>query len=165
MAETITLNLSESILNLLLLPILEKKMAITFTDAPSKNFPKKTLLKSIIKSTCLRFEKKPGELSFVFVSDQELLEMNRQYLQHDYFTDIITFDNSEETELIEGDIFISKDRVEENGVYLGNGVEEEYIRVIGHGVLHLCGFGDKSENEIQEMRKAESEFIKAYRSL
>jgi probable rRNA maturation factor len=140
-------------------------MKITFTDAPKKNFPQKTILKYCIKATCEIFKMKLIELSYIFVSDQALLEMNREYLNHDYFTDIITFDNSEKENEIEGDIFISKDRVEENGKTIGTGIEGEYIRVIGHGLLHLCGLKDKTKAESMEMRKRENEFIALYNSL
>ncbi len=139
-------------------------MAISFTSAPRKNFPDRTVLRLCLKETAARYEMIVGELTYVFVSDEELLEMNRQYLEHDYFTDIITFDNSEEEGRIEGDIFISTDRVEDNGKSLGNGIEEEYCRVIAHGLLHLCGLGDKSEAEAETMRKAENEFIALFQN-
>lgn len=106
-----------------------------------------------------------GELNYIFVSDEELLEMNRQYLDHDYFTDIITFDNSEQDGKIEGDVFISWERVVENGKSIGNGVLEEYVRVIGHGFWHLLGFGDKSDIEREEMRRKENAFIDTYIAL
>lgn len=139
-------------------------MAISFTSAPRKNFPDRTVLRLCLKETAAQYEMKVGELTYVFVSDEELLEMNRQYLEHDYYTDIITFDNSEDERRIEGDIFISTDRVEDNGKNLGNGIEEEYCRVIAHGLLHLCGLGDKSEAEAETMRKAENEFIALFQS-
>jgi len=139
-------------------------MAISFTSAPGKNFPNRTVLKSCLKSTAKTFGKTITDLSYVFVSDQELLEMNRQYLQHDYFTDIITFDNSEDEDTIEGDVFISTDRVEENGQTIGKGILEEYLRVVAHGLLHLCGLGDKSDTEIKTMRTAEEAFIAMYKA-
>ena len=137
-------------------------MAILFSNAPKKLFPKKPLLKSCIKDTCHQFHKTVGEISYVFVDDEELLEMNKQYLFHDFYTDIITFDNSEKEHEIEGDIYVSKDRVKENGMRIGNGILEEYVRVIAHGILHLCGFRDKTKLEIEEMRKQENAFIKRY---
>jgi rRNA maturation RNase YbeY len=137
-------------------------MAITFSQAPKKNFPNRLVLKDCLKATARTFGKTITDLSYVFVSDEELLEMNRQYLQHDYFTDIITFDNSEDEDTIEGDIFISTDRVEENGQTIGKGILEEYLRVVAHGLLHLCGLGDKSDTEIETMRMAEEAFIELY---
>ena len=91
--------------------------------------------------------------------------MNRQYLNHDYFTDIITFDNSDDEGKIEGDVFISWERVEENGLLIGSGILEEYVRVIGHGFLHLLGLGDKTDHEKEEMRGMENAFIKDYLGL
>ena len=139
-------------------------MAISFTSAPRKNFPDRKILRLCLTETAKGYGQKLGELTYVFVSDEDLLEMNRQYLEHDYYTDIITFDNSEEEGRIEGDVFISTDRVEDNGKTLGNGIEEEYLRVIAHGLLHLCGLGDKSESDAEMMRKAENEFIALFQS-
>ena len=96
-------------------------MAISFTSAPRKNCPDRKILRLCLSETAKGYGQKLGELTYVFVSDEDLLEMNRQYLEHDYYTDIITFDNSEEEGRIEGDIFISTDRVEDNGKNLGNG--------------------------------------------
>ena len=88
--------------------------------------------------------------------------MNKKYLNHDYYTDIITFDNSENAGLLDGDIFISTDRIEENSKIYGNGILEEYLRILGHGVLHLCGLKDKSPKDIIKMREAEDQFIALY---
>ena len=103
-----------------------------------------------------------SELSYIFCSDEYLLNINKEYLQHDYYTDIITFDNSEEDALIAGDIFISIDRVEENAKELNISFENELKRVMIHGVLHLCGYGDKSEEEQKLMREKEEEAIALY---
>lgn len=140
-------------------------MAIQFHSAPRKHFPNRSQIRQLLTSTAQSYGKKIGELNYAFVSDEELLEMNRQYLQHDYYTDIITFDQSDDELLLEGDIYISIDRVIENGNQLGNGPLEEFCRVLAHGLLHLCGLGDKSESEIREMRAAEDRFIQAYQAL
>ncbi|MEZ5007278.1 MAG: rRNA maturation RNase YbeY [Chitinophagales bacterium] len=103
-----------------------------------------------------------SELSYIFCSDEYLLNINKEYLNHDYYTDIITFDNSEEDNLIAGDIFVSIDRVEENATELNVSFENELKRVIIHGVLHLCGYGDKSEEEEKLMREKEEEAIALY---
>lgn len=104
--------------------------------------------------------KKIDELNYIFVSDEALLEMNVQYLEHDTLTDIITFDNSDEGEVeIQGDIFISYDRVKENATIFQVSFEKELFRVIAHGLLHLCGFKDKTDSESQQMRKKENEAI------
>ena len=94
-------------------------------------------------------------LNYIFCSDEYILEINKEYLDHDYYTDIITFDNSDEDHLIEGDIFISIDRVKENGETNHTNFITELNRVIAHGLLHLLGFGDKTEEEKNEMRKNE----------
>ncbi|AQG81375.1 rRNA maturation RNase YbeY [Spirosoma montaniterrae] len=100
-----------------------------------------------------------GELNYIFCSDDYLLQVNRDHLQHDYYTDIITFDNSETERLIEGDIFISVDRVADNALHLGVSAEQEMRRVLAHGLLHLCGYGDKTDDEADVMRDKEDEWL------
>ena len=95
------------------------------------------------------------ELNFIFCSDEYLYRMNMEYLNHDTYTDIITFDNSEEEKHIEGDIFISIDRVKDNAKEIKSPFEDELDRVIIHGVLHLMGLKDKTSDEKEEMRKKE----------
>ena len=102
---------------------------------------------------------KVGELSFVFCDDTYLHKMNVEYLSHDTLTDIITFDNSDEENKIEGDIFISVERVRENAVTLKTVFEQELRRVIIHGVLHLCGYKDKTKKDAQIMREKEDFYI------
>ncbi len=102
---------------------------------------------------------KIGELSFVFCDDAYLHKMNVEYLNHDTLTDIITFDNSDEENKIEGDIFISVERVKENAVTLKTVFEQELRRVIIHGVLHLCGYKDKTKKDAQIMREKEDFYI------
>tara|TARA_R110000850_G_scaffold184197_2_gene309770 strand:- start:1414 stop:1833 length:420 start_codon:yes stop_codon:yes gene_type:complete len=99
-----------------------------------------------------------GEVSYVFCSDAFLLQINQDYLGHDTFTDIITFDYCEEG-LINGEIYISTDRVKENASSFGVSLTNELHRVMAHGLLHLCGYGDKSEAEAQLMRDKENEKI------
>ena len=96
-----------------------------------------------------------GDLNFIFCSDEHLHQINLQYLNHDTFTDIITFDNSEKVEEVSGDIFISIDRVKANAEELGLPFNQELHRVIIHGVLHLIGYNDKTEQEQQQMREKE----------
>lgn len=99
------------------------------------------------------------ELNYIFCSDKYLHEININYLEHDTYTDIITFDNSDEEGVIAGDIFISIDRVKENAENLATGFENELHRVIAHGLLHLLGYDDKSEELRAEMRKTEDEAL------
>jgi probable rRNA maturation factor len=96
-----------------------------------------------------------SEISYIFCSDDYLHNMNVQYLNHDTLTDIITFDNSEEEDQIEGDIFISVDRVKENATQLNLPFDTELHRVMIHGILHLCGYKDKTTPEKELMRKKE----------
>ena len=105
--------------------------------------------------------KKILELSYVFCSDDYLLQINQEYLNHDTLTDIVTFDNSEDPNKIEGDIFISIDRVKENGEKLGTS-ETELKRVMVHGLLHLLGYKDKKKEDKALMTEKEDFYIKQY---
>ena len=105
--------------------------------------------------------KKILELSYVFCSDDYLLQINQAYLNHDTLTDIVTFDNSEDPKKIEGDIFISIDRVKENGEKLGTS-ETELERVMVHGLLHLLGYKDKKKEDKALMTEKEDFYIKQY---
>lgn len=98
-------------------------------------------------------------LSIIFCSDDYLLKINQEYLDHDYFTDIITFDNSIDNSEIIGDVFISIDRVKENAAEYHEPFEKELSRVIIHGLLHLCGYNDKNEEEQKLMRQKENTYI------
>jgi probable rRNA maturation factor len=102
-----------------------------------------------------------GEITLIFCSDEHLLEMNRQYLDHDYYTDIITFDYSGEDK-ISGDLFISIDRVYDNAAQNAVSRDNELKRVCVHGVLHLCGYGDKSVDEARIMRSKEDYYLDKY---
>ena len=96
-----------------------------------------------------------AELNYIFCSDEYLLQVNKDYLNHDYYTDIITFDNSEKKSSIEGDIFISIDRVRENSSIQKTSLKDELHRVMAHGLLHLTGYKDKTAAEKEIMRKKE----------
>lgn len=102
--------------------------------------------------------KQLGEISIILTSDDYLLTINQEYLQHDYYTDIITFDYSEE-DVINGDLFISIERVKENALTNAVSFENELNRVVVHGYLHLCGYKDKSESEEKSMRKKENQML------
>lgn len=103
--------------------------------------------------------KVPGDISVIFCSDAFLLEMNKQYLEHDYFTDIITFDYVE-GELISGDLFISVDRIKDNSKVFDTEYVRELFRVVFHGVLHLVGYKDKTDEEQKLMREKENYYLK-----
>ncbi len=135
-------------------------MAISFNFVEIKdNLKQKNKLKSWIKSIVEKEGMKVGDISYIFCSDDYLLEINKTYLQHDYYTDIITFDYNAENK-IAGDLFISIDRVRENAEELNQSFEDELHRVIIHGVLHLLGYKDKTEKEEKLMRKKEQECLR-----
>jgi rRNA maturation RNase YbeY len=100
-----------------------------------------------------------ADLNYIFCDDNYLLEINKQYLDHDYFTDIITFDNSEEDNVIEGDIYISVDRVRENAATFHADFETEMRRVLIHGLLHLMGYDDTDEKLKSAMRAKEDQYL------
>lgn len=100
------------------------------------------------------------ELNIIFNSDEALLEINKQFLNHDFYTDIITFPLDETDEELTAELYISIDRIRDNAESLEVSFETELHRVIIHGVLHLCGFGDKTEKEEQEMRNRENIYLK-----
>ncbi|WNM19641.1 rRNA maturation RNase YbeY [Flavobacterium capsici] len=114
-----------------------------------------------IENVVISENKVLGEVNYIFCDDDYLLEINKQYLNHDYFTDIISFDYSEGN-LISGDIFISIDRVKENASDFNVSFEDELKRVIIHGILHYCGYKDKSSAEAEMMRSKEEEKIKMF---
>lgn len=127
-------------------------------------FPNKTGLKYFIEQL-FKKEKKPLiELTYVFCSDEYLLGINRDFLQHDYYTDIITFDLSENPIQTIGEIYISLDRVKDNAKELNTSTKEETLRVLFHGALHLCGYKDKSKSDIATMRKKEESYISLYKA-
>jgi rRNA maturation RNase YbeY len=118
-------------------------------------------LKNFIHSILKKEEKKLECLNFVFCTDKALLEINRQFLYHDFYTDIITFDLSEKKG-INAEIYISVDRVKENALNLGVSFKSELHRVVFHGVLHLCGYKDKNKVERTKMRQKEDECLRRY---
>ena len=104
-------------------------------------------------------------ICYVFMSDDELLEINQSHLQHDDYTDIITFDLSDTEASIDGEIYISVDRIQENAKNFNCSIEDELIRVISHGVLHLMRYKDKSEIDSQKMKDAENNSIEIYHGI
>ena len=119
---------------------------------------KKREISRWIKAVATTYGKTTGEISYIFCNDSRILEVNRQYLQHDYYTDIITFDYTEGNR-ISGDIFISLDTVKSNAQEYGQRFEDELHRIIIHGLLHLCGIKDKGEKERQQMTRCENQAL------
>ncbi|MDR2802163.1 MAG: rRNA maturation RNase YbeY [Prevotellaceae bacterium] len=126
--------------------------------------PRRRLLKSWLKALAEAGGKRVGELSVIFCSDEELLSINRRYLQHDYFTDIITFDYSHGNNL-SGDMFISYDTVCANAHTYRQSFDNELHRVMAHGLLHLCGYRDATAREQKQMRSMENKCLKKWDEL
>lgn len=119
-------------------------------------------LKSFLPTLFRKEKKQLAELQYIFCSDPYLLDINKQYLKHNYYTDIITFDLSERGQPINAEIYISVDRVRDNARSFGNTLKNELHRVIFHGALHLCGYKDKSQQDEKLMRKMEDQYLKLY---
>lgn len=134
-------------------------MAITY-DADGVKLPsiKKRVISKWIKTVAQSYEKQVGEIAYLFCNDEKILEINNEYLQHDYFTDIITFDYTEGI-VINGDIFISLDTVKTNSEKFSTQYDEELYRVIIHGILHLCGINDKAPGEQEYMTECENKAL------
>ncbi|SFI29166.1 rRNA maturation RNase YbeY [Halpernia frigidisoli] len=105
--------------------------------------------------------KKLGEITFIFADDEYVLKVNQDYLKHDFYTDVITFDYVK-GKIISGDIFVSLHRISDNAKMLDKDFEKEFLRVLAHGILHLCGYKDKSEEEISLMREKEDHYINLF---
>ncbi len=121
-------------------------------------------MKKFIESLFKREGRKLGSINYIFCSDKRLLEINQQFLSHDYYTDIITFDLSE-SDAVLAEIYISIDRVRDNSKTLGSSLKSELHRVIFHGALHLCGYGDKTKKQEEEMRAKENLYLNKYFSM
>ena len=111
-----------------------------------------------IKAVAASYGREVGEIGYLFVDDEKILEVNREYLGHDYYTDVITFDYDED-ETVSGDIVISLDTVRSNAQLFGKTYEEELYRVIIHGILHLCGINDRGPGEREIMESAENKAL------
>lgn len=111
-----------------------------------------------IKSVAADYNKRVGDIAYIFCSDKKILEVNNEYLQHDYYTDIITFDYTED-DIISGDMFISLDTVKSNSEQFNTNYDEELQRIIIHGVLHLCGINDKAPGEREYMTECENKAL------
>lgn len=141
-------------------------MAISFHfDTVSKpSFFKATAIKPWLKAIAAKERFSIKELNYIFLDDEGLLKINIEYLNHDTYTDIITFDNSDGRGKIESDIFISLERVEANAMKFHTTVENELHRVLAHGLLHLCGYKDKTKKDAALMRQKEEECLLSFRT-
>jgi probable rRNA maturation factor len=128
-----------------------------FEDIDPVLIPPETII--WIENIILQEEKKVGKINYIFGTDEALLAVNNQYLQHDYYTDIITFDYVKGVK-ISADIFVSLPRILENANVHSKNFNSEFNRVLAHGILHLCGYKDKTAAEISEMRSKEDFYLK-----
>lgn len=134
------------------------KVFFHYIDAPF-SFKHKKFTKLYLEALFQKEQKIVERIDYLFCSDTYLLKMNRQFLSHDYYTDVITFDLSETKEIIKGEIYISVERVKENAKNLNVPFEKELKRVLFHGALHLCGYKDKTKREIKAMRNKEDFYL------
>ncbi len=138
-------------------------MSIYFNKADKgSSLGNRTALKLFIEKQLRKEGLSIESLQYVFCSDEYLLGINKQFLNHDYYTDIISFDLSEQKGVLIGDIYISVDRVKENAKTHGNLLVHELLRVIFHGALHFCGYKDKKPADVKMMRAMEDKWLKAY---
>lgn len=134
---------------------------ISFNYETDFQLENETQFSDWISRVILSESKKEGDINYIFCDDEYIFEINKQYLDHDYYTDIISFDYSVGNEL-NGDIFVSIDRVKENATDFNVTFDEELKRVIIHGILHYCGYKDKSEEDEALMRSKEDEKTKMF---
>ncbi len=141
------------------------KVSFHYSDR-QLSLKKKKKVKAFIELQLFRAEKiKLIELRYIFCSDDYLLKINKQFLNHDDYTDIITFDLSDDSKNgIIGEVYISLDRVKENAVLLSNSFTDEVLRVVFHGALHLCGYQDKKDTDCKLMREKENFYIHLYQN-
>lgn len=125
----------------------------------SLRFKNKTILKNFITELFNQENKSLKRIDYIFCSDEYLLDLNLRSLQHDYYTDILTFTLSEKESEVVGEIYISIDRVRENSMQHNTSFDNEILRVIFHGALHLCGYNDHSKKDQQTMRRKEDHYI------
>jgi rRNA maturation RNase YbeY len=138
-----------------------KSKVCFFFQGVKANLTNRSLLKRYIESIFKKEAQKLDSVNFIFCSDSALLKINQKYLKHDFYTDIITF-NLSDTEAMRAEIYISIDRVRENSFELGVPYKSELLRVIFHGVLHLCGYNDKTKTEKKKIREKEDHFLNKY---
>lgn len=119
----------------------------------------RTGVKKLVSSVFRKEGVKLGSLNYIFCTDKHLLKINQDFLKHDYYTDIITFELSPKGQPIEGEIYISVDRVRENAVSQGTSFKQELLRVILHGALHLCGYKDKTGSQVKQIRQKEEHYL------
>ena len=138
-------------------------MSISFNKADKNaTLANRTALKAFIEKALKKEGLHIETLQYIFCSDKYILGINKSYLQHDYYTDIISFDLSETKGKLIGEVYISIDRVKDNAITHKTSLKEELLRVIFHGALHFCGYKDKKPADIKKMRAQEDKWLKSY---
>jgi len=138
-----------------------KSKVYFFFEHKKFSLKERSRLKRFIENLFKKEKKQLGAVNYIFCSDKRLLEINREFLNHDFYTDILSFDLSD-SKLTEAEIYISIDRVKENARDLGVSFKSELLRVIFHGALHLCGFRDKTKAEKRKIREKENHYLQLY---
>ena len=133
-----------------------------FFQAPSFYFPNRSRLKLFLLKLIRQEGRSAQSIRIIFCTDEQLLHINREYLQHDYYTDIVTFPFSGKNEPLDAELYISIDRIRSNAADWATTTQQELHRVIFHGVLHLCGYNDKSSQQIRKMREREDYYLRLY---
>ncbi len=126
------------------------------------SFRNRNLVKDFLRDLLKREQTQATEIRVIFCTDDQLLEINRQFLNHDYYTDIITFNLSAKREPVNAELYLSIDRIKDNAQSANTTFKRELHRVIFHGVLHLCGYNDKSSQQIKRMREREDHYLRLY---
>lgn len=144
-------------------PMNERNIIRFFFDCKPFWFPKRTETKEFIASLIRKEKYKLGKIHYTFCSDETLRKMNKRFLNHPDYTDILTFPLSDKEEPVCGEIYISIERIRDNSLIYNNSFREECLRVLFHGALHLCNYNDHSEKEIREMREKENFYLDLFR--
>jgi rRNA maturation RNase YbeY len=140
-----------------------KSKVYFFFDSVNHNLKNRSRIKQAVELIFRKEKKKLDHLNYIFCSDTALLSINKQYLKHNYYTDIITFDLSEDKDKVSGEIYISVDRVRENAAISKNPFSKELLRVIFHGAFHLCGYRDKKRKEERIMKEKEEYYLTLFK--
>jgi probable rRNA maturation factor len=141
---------------------MNKKSSVRFHFLINYSLQNRGLLKLFIGQIFKKENVRLEEVNIIFCDDRYLLKLNKQFLKHDFYTDILSFPLSKPKEPLVAEIYISLDRVRDNAFNEGNSIKEEIHRVLFHGVLHFCGYKDKSKRDIQLMRDMENKYLRAY---
>jgi len=121
-------------------------------------------VKKFLEEVIVAEKKRPGDLSFIFTNDNKLLGINKRFLEHDYYTDVISFSYNE-GRVIKGEVYISIDTVRRNASFYGSAQIDEVLRVMIHGTLHLCGYGDTDEEELNKMEEIQEMYLRELRRI